>query len=124
MKRLLCSAALLLLAMGCDKPSSTNNNAPAPATQPSTASPAAPDNAAPAGSENAVPATQPSAPATQPSAAADAKPINKFCAVDTGNPIDATVATVTYKGKVIGFCCEDCIPKFNKDPEKYMASIK
>ena len=37
--------------------------------------------------------------------------------------IDPKVTTV-YKGKVIGFCCEDCIEKFNKDPEKYMKTLK
>jgi len=60
-----------------------------------------------------------------PSAATQAaKAINKFCAVEHENPIDPTVPTVTYKGQVIGFCCEDCIPKFNKRPEFYMKDIK
>jgi YHS domain-containing protein len=63
-----------------------------------------------------VPATQPT---TKPAVA-----INKFCAVDSDNPVDPSVPTVTYKGKVIGFCCEDCIPKFNKDPEFYMKTLK
>ncbi|HET6250048.1 MAG TPA: hypothetical protein VFE47_20320 [Tepidisphaeraceae bacterium] len=58
-------------------------------------------------------------PATQP-----AKPINQFCAVEKENPVDPTVPTVTYKGKVIGFCCEDCAPKFLKDPEFYMKGLK
>ena len=58
-------------------------------------------------------------PTTQP-----AKPINEFCAVDKDNPVDPSVPTVTYKGKVIGFCCEDCIPKFKKDPEFYMKGLK
>ena len=53
-----------------------------------------------------------------------ATPINKFCAVDHENPVDSTVPTVTYKGKVIGFCCEDCIPKFKKNPERYMKDLK
>jgi YHS domain-containing protein len=58
-------------------------------------------------------------PTTKP-----ATPINKFCAVDHDNPVDPSVPTVVYKGKVIGFCCEDCIPKFNKDPEFYMKTLK
>ena len=26
---------------------------------------------------------------------------------------------VVYKGKSYAFCCADCIPDFNKNPEKY-----
>jgi YHS domain-containing protein len=67
-----------------------------------------------------TPATKPTTrPATQP-----ATPINKFCAVEKENPVDSTVPTVTYEGKVIGFCCEDCIPKFKKDPKFYMKDLK
>ncbi|MDB5289548.1 MAG: hypothetical protein JWL69_789 [Phycisphaerales bacterium] len=70
-------------------------------------------------------AKKPEAPAaTQPAATQPAKPINKFCAIDKENPVDPTVPTVTYKGKVIGFCCEDCAPKFKKDPEYYMKDLK
>ena len=54
---------------------------------------------------------------------AASKPINQYCPIDTGNKVDPTVTTV-YKGKVIGFCCADCIPEFQKDPEKYMATLK
>ena len=67
------------------------------------------------------PSTRPTtAPAaTQP----DAKPVNKFCAVDRDNEVDPKVTTV-YQGKVIGFCCRDCIKDFQKDPEKYMKDLK
>ena len=51
------------------------------------------------------------------------KPVNKYCAVNRDEEIDPTV-TYVYKGKVIGFCCDDCIPKFKKDPEKYMKDLK
>ena len=64
------------------------------------------------------PTTVPAA-ATQP----DAKPVNKFCAVDRDNEVDPKVTTV-YKGKVIGFCCRDCIKDFQKDPEKYVKDLK
>lgn len=57
------------------------------------------------------PAEKPPVPATQP-----AKAINKFCAVDKENPVDPTVPTVTYEGKVIGFCCEDCTRNSRKTP--------
>jgi YHS domain-containing protein len=29
-----------------------------------------------------------------------------------------------YHGQQIKFCCKSCIPKFNADPEKYMAQLK
>jgi YHS domain-containing protein len=70
-------------------------------------------------SAKAPPTTAPAA--TQPSDSQ--KPINKFCAVNRDEEIDPTV-TYVYKGKVIGFCCDDCIPKFKKDPEKYMKDLK
>ena len=63
--------------------------------------------------------------ATQPATTqASNKPINKFCAVEQDNPVDPKVPTVIYKGKVIGFCCEDCAPTFKKNPEKYMKTLK
>jgi YHS domain-containing protein len=60
-------------------------------------------------------------PTTQP--VAQGTPINKFCAVNKDEEIDPTV-TYVYNGKVIGFCCDSCIPKFKKDPEKYMKDLK
>jgi YHS domain-containing protein len=59
-------------------------------------------------------------PTTQQAAA---KPVNKYCAVDQDNEVDPTV-TITYKGMVIGFCCKDCIKDFEKDPEKYLKTMK
>jgi YHS domain-containing protein len=96
MKRLILSAALLVLGAGCNDKS-----------QP------------PQQSDKAMMPT--TAPATQ--ASATEKPINKYCAVDRGNEVDPTV-TYLYQGKLIGFCCDDCIPKFKKDPDKYMKDLK
>ena len=63
------------------------------------------------------------APATT-QAAVDGPPVNKFCAVEGGkNKVDPSVFVI-YKGQKIGFCCEDCIKDFNKDPDKYVASMK
>ena len=31
---------------------------------------------------------------------------------------------ITYKGTEMRFCCDSCVPEFNKDPEKYVAMIK
>jgi len=58
-----------------------------------------------------------------PSTAPSTQPVNKMCAVEKDDKADPTV-TVVYKGKVIAFCCEDCKPKFEKDPEKYMKDLK
>jgi YHS domain-containing protein len=69
------------------------------------------------------PATAPStAPATTQSSGVEI--FNKFCAVETENKVDPKGKTYTYNGKVIGFCCDDCIDEFKKNPEKYMAKIK
>ena len=73
---------------------------------------------------NASPTVAPTtAPSTQPTSQ-PAKPINKFCAVEQDNPIDAKGGTYVYQGKTIGFCCPDCVDTFKKDPEKYMKTIK
>ncbi len=68
------------------------------------------------------PANKPAS--TQPTTQrAGAKPVNKFCAVDHDNEVDPKV-TVIYNGMVIGFCCNDCIKDFEKDPDKYVATLK
>src|SRR3954466_7963894 len=72
------------------------------------------------------PASKPaSAPSTSPATQAAANgAINQFCAVETANKIDPNGKTYTYNGKTIGFCCDDCIDTFKKNPEKYMATLK
>lgn len=52
-----------------------------------------------------------------------AGPINKFCAIEQEHPIDPEVV-IEYQGKIVGFCCKDCIDEFKKDPEKYLKNIK
>ena len=70
----------------------------------------------------AAPTTKPTtAPAT--TQAASAKPVNTKCPV-SGDPIDAKAKTIVYKGKTIGFCCEDCVEPFQKNPEKYTKNMK
>jgi YHS domain-containing protein len=56
-------------------------------------------------------------------AADKTKPVNKFCPIDRENAVDPT-ATAEYNGKLIGFCCEDCIKKFDLDPDAYLANLK
>ena len=52
------------------------------------------------------------------------KPVNKICPVERNNPIDPDCSTVTYKGQVIGFCCEDCVQRFNHNPEAYAKDLE
>ena len=42
----------------------------------------------------------------------------------TGEDVNPKGKTVQYKGKTIGFCCDDCIEMFNKNPDKYADKIK
>jgi YHS domain-containing protein len=51
------------------------------------------------------------------------KPVNKFCPIEKENEVDPKVTT-TYEGKVVAFCCADCIDKFKADPKKYMKDLK
>jgi YHS domain-containing protein len=60
---------------------------------------------------------------TQPAAAAAAAPVNKKCPV-SGDDVNPKGKTVVYKGKTVGFCCNDCIDLFNKNPDKYADKIK
>ena len=60
--------------------------------------------------------------ATQPAATQPA-PVNKKCPV-TGEDVNPKGKTVQYKGKTVGFCCDDCIDLFNKNPDKYADKIK
>jgi YHS domain-containing protein len=61
--------------------------------------------------------------AAGPTTAPSTQPVNKYCAVNKDEKINPKV-TYEYQGKTIGFCCEDCIPDFKKDPEKYMKDLK
>jgi len=63
-------------------------------------------------------------PSTQPSSQPTTQPMNRFCPVQQDEAVDPDTKTVVYKGNTIGFCCDDCIPKFQADPETYMKTIK
>jgi YHS domain-containing protein len=109
---LLCGSVVML---GCE---AREEVTPAPAV------PAAPDES---GTE--TPTTEPAggattAPSTQASAALTVtKTSNAFCPIDSDHKVDPKV-TLAHDGKTIGFCCEDCIPTFKKEPAKYLASMK
>ena len=52
-----------------------------------------------------------------------AKPVNELCVVHPDDAVDPMVTT-TYKGKLIGFCCDDCLKKFDSNPDQYAAKLK
>jgi len=47
--------------------------------------------------------------------------VQKKCPI-MGGPIDKTVFT-EYRGKKVYFCCPDCKPKFEANPEQYIAKL-
>jgi YHS domain-containing protein len=49
------------------------------------------------------------------------KPFNTVCPV-TGDKVTKG-KTVTYEGKVYGFCCADCVKAFNKDPKNVSMNL-
>jgi YHS domain-containing protein len=108
----LCGIAVVgLLVAGCSKEA---ERATVKAAKPETKAPAAPKvekKAAPAATKPAMP--------TKPTTTAIAQ---KTCPV-MGGPIDPNVF-VMHEGKKVYFCCKECIPKFEKEPAKYMAKLK
>jgi YHS domain-containing protein len=56
-------------------------------------------------------------------AAKKASAVNANCVVHAENAVDPTVTTL-YKGKTVGFCCEDCQKAFDLDPAAYAAKLK
>ncbi len=48
----------------------------------------------------------------------DATPVNTLCAI-CGMEVDPSIKPVTYQGKLIGFGCAACPPRFARDPERY-----
>src|SRR6185436_19966067 len=49
-------------------------------------------------------------------------PINKKCPI-TGKDV-VSGRTAEYKKQTIGFCCKDCVDKFEADPEKIIKKVK
>jgi YHS domain-containing protein len=101
---------LFLFAVGCGEEEPGDN----PATNPSPTlmQPAARTPGEAAAALSAVVAA----------AASDAVPSNADCPV-TGEPVDKTGIKLSYAGKVVGFCCDDCVKPFKKDPAKYAPAI-
>ena len=49
------------------------------------------------------------------------KPVNDKCPI-SGTPVVADAVT-EYQGKVVGFCCNKCKGKFEKDPTPFLAAL-
>ncbi|MCS6988912.1 MAG: YHS domain-containing protein [Chloroherpetonaceae bacterium] len=47
---------------------------------------------------------------------------NEVCPI-SGEPVSPKSKTVEHEGKVYGFCCDSCEPKFKADPAKYSANL-
>jgi len=85
------------------------------------AAPAADPHAEHKATEN--PALMPApAPAVDPhadhSAATTSATVNDHCTI-CGMAVDPTVPPVMYQGKLVGFGCRLCPPKFVADPDRY-----
>ncbi len=47
---------------------------------------------------------------------------NAVCPI-SGEPVSPKSQTVEYEGKVYGFCCDSCEPKFKAEPAKYSLNV-
>lgn len=62
--------------------------------------------------------------ATQEATLENTEVINKICPVMGGEVEKDTAYKVEYEGKVIGFCCQGCVDKFNENPEEYLQKLE
>ena len=46
--------------------------------------------------------------------------------VVSGEPLGSMgePVVIEHEGTTVKFCCDSCLPKFNKDPETYVAKVK
>jgi hypothetical protein len=51
------------------------------------------------------------------------KIVNRKCPLKTDSRVDPQ-QTVVYNGKIVGFCCSDCVDKWKKNPASYAAAVK
>ncbi len=65
----------------------------------------------------AAPAVDPHAVHTAP-AAVPAATVNTVCPI-CGMDVDPDLKPATYQGKLVGFGCAACPPRFAKDPDRY-----
>jgi YHS domain-containing protein len=55
------------------------------------------------------------------SPAAEHKPVNAKCPVSDKDVDPAK--TITYEGRLVAFCCDDCKAKFQQDPKSYLDKL-
>ena len=91
-----------------------------PGSAPSGSTPPAPTSSATAGAPVKAPVAEPVVDA--PAAPASEKPVNMFCPVMMGEPIDTKITTL-WDGKLVGFCSEVSKQKFLKNPAKYAKNL-
>ena len=65
-----------------------------------------------------APAPPAPAPPVASAPATGQKTVNTICAV-CGMEVDPDIPPATYQGKLIGFGCSACPPKFAAEPERY-----
>ena len=53
---------------------------------------------------------------------AQAQEINKMCPVMTEEEVDPAM-TITFRGKMVAFCCDTCMEKFKANPDKYLPRL-
>ena len=96
------------------KPMVNNSSTPA-------ADPHAGHRESPAPASSAVPAKEP-APLADPHAGHGAMSapatVNTVCPI-CGMDVDPSLKPASYQGKLVGFGCRMCPPKFARDPERY-----
>lgn len=51
------------------------------------------------------------------------KIVNRKCPLKLDSRVDPQ-QTVVYNGKIVGFCCSDCVDKWKKNPSAYAAAVK
>lgn len=59
---------------------------------------------------------------SEPQKIAEKTAFNEVCPI-SGERVSPKSKTVEYQGKVYGFCCNSCEPKFKADPAKYSANV-
>jgi len=113
MKTIASFSFLLLSLAACERKQES-----AVATHAATATATAP--AAPSAAPVAAPVAAAAAPANGAEPAKIAVGTKMKCPV-TGEDFTVKESTVqvTYQGKRYAFCCEDCQPRFEKDPAKF-----
>lgn len=67
-----------------------------------------------------TPETKPTAPATAP------KPYPLKTCIVSDNDLDSMgeQTSIVHEGRVIKFCCQPCVAKFQKNPAKYLPKIE